>query len=101
MEPTVRDVIAQMRHLQTHNDPKPVLPTKIVSGDKVIFTKTMLDTGNLFRPAISKELYLSLPPEDQVLTTGSLLVDRVPTADEREAGPVSYTHLTLPTTPYV
>ena len=86
LEPTVRDVIAQMKHLQTHNDPKPVLPTKIVSGDKVIFTKTMLDTGNLFRPAISKELYLSLPPEDQVLTTGSLLVDRVPTADEREAG---------------
>ena len=86
LEPTVRNVIAQMKHLQTHNDPKPVLPTKIVSGDKVIFTKTMLDTGNLFRPAISKELYLSLPPEDQVLTTGSLLVDRVPTADEREAG---------------
>ena len=40
LEPTVRNVIAQMKHLQTHNDPKPVLPTKIVSGDKVIFTKT-------------------------------------------------------------
>ena len=60
MEPTVRNVIAQMKHLQTHNDPKPVLPTKIVSGDKVIFTKTMLDTGNLFRPARHPEEGASL-----------------------------------------
>ena len=101
LEPTVRKVIAHVRHLQTHDDPKPVLPTKIVSGEKVIYTKTILDTGNLFHPATSKELYLSLPPEDRVLTMGTLLVDRVPTADEREAGLTVLGELARPLTVYL